>query len=402
MQSLCQGAASDRKQQVAMGGVWRLAMVGLAGTLLGVGLGRFAYTPLLPALIVEGWVNASGGALLGAANLTGYLLGAVTAAWLGRAAGPVRVLRAAMLLVALSLLACAWNGGLIWLAVWRFVAGVGGAMLMILAAPVLMAQVPADKKPMVAGIVFSGIGAGVMISGTLLPWLAGFGAGAAWAGIGLVSLLLTAGAWAQWPMVPRPLTSVAPGSGRSWPLILFTMAYATDGMGFVPHTLFLSDYVARGLGQGLAAGGAYWFVFGVGALTGPILVARVAHLLGFAPSLTLALGVKAVAVGLPLLSSTPLLLGFSAFMVGALTPGCVSLASGVAGQLAGAAGHTAAWGRMTAIFALFQAGGGYALTALFTATGNHLPLFATGAAVLALGTLAGVAGLILSRKEMTS
>lgn len=384
-----------------MGGIWRLAMAGLAGTLLGVGLGRFAYTPLLPALIGEGWVDAAGGALLGAANLTGYLLGAVTAARAGRVFGPVPVLRAAMLLVALSLLACAWNGGLVWLGVWRFVAGVAGAMLMILAAPVLMAQVPLEKKPLVAGIVFSGIGAGVMVSGTLLPWLAGFGAATAWAGIGLLSLLLTGLAWAQWPPVARPLTAVA-AAKRSWPLWLFTLAYATDGMGFVPHTLFLSDFVARGLGQGLAMGGAYWFIFGLGAVAGPILVARLARVIGFAPALTLALGVKALAVALPLLSAAPLPLGLSSFIVGALTPGCVALASGVAGQVAGAAGHTAAWGRMTAIFALFQAAGGYALTALFTRTGSHLPLFAAGAAILAFGTVAGLAGLSLMKRETPS
>lgn len=384
-----------------MGGVWRLAMAGLAGTLLGVGLGRFAYTPLLPALIGEGWVDAAGGALLGAANLTGYLLGAVTAARAGRMLGPVPVLRSAMLLVALSLLACAWNGGLLWLGVWRFLAGVAGAMLMILAAPVLMAQVPLEKKPLVAGIVFSGIGAGVMVSGTLLPWLAGFGAATAWAGIGLLSLLLTGLAWAQWPPVARSLTAVATAK-RSWPLWLFTLAYATDGMGFVPHTLFLSDFVARGLGQGLAMGGAYWFIFGLGAVAGPILVARLARAVGFAPALTLALGVKALAVALPLLSSAPLPLGLSSFIVGALTPGCVALASGVAGQVAGAAGHTAAWGRMTAIFALFQAAGGYALTALFTRTGSHLPLFAAGAAILAFGAVAGLAGLSLMKKESKS
>lgn len=385
-----------------MATVWRLALAGLAGTLLGVGLGRFAYTPLLPVLIGEGWVDAGGGALLGAANLTGYLLGAVTAARMGRLTGPVPVLRGAMLLVALSLLACAWNGGLAWLAGWRFLAGVAGAMLMILAAPVLMAQVSPDRKPLVAGIVFSGIGVGVMVSGTLLPWLAGHGAASAWAGVGLLALLLTALAWGQWPPAARPTNIAATGLPRSWPLWLFTLAYATDGMGFVPHTLFLADYVARGLGQGIAMGGAYWFVFGVGAVAGPLLAARLAGFLGFAPALTLALGVKAVAVVLPLLSSAPLPLGLSAFLVGALTPGCVALASGVAGQLAGPLGHTAAWGRMTALYALFQAAGGYGLTLLFTRTGSHLPLFAAGAAVLMLGSLAGLAGLARFKKEALS
>lgn len=386
-----------------MTSVWRLAGAGLAGTLLGVGLGRFAYTPLLPALIGEGWVDAAGGALLGAANLTGYLLGAVVAARAGRLLGPVPVLRSAMLLVALSLLACAWNGGLFWLGAWRFLAGVAGALLIILAAPTLMAHVPAQKKPLVAGIVFSGIGAGVMVSGTVLPWLAGVGAAVAWAGIGLLSLLLTGLAWAQWPPVgPSVPASPPAGLNRSLPLWLFTLAYATDGAGFLAHTLFLSDFVARGLGQGLAMGGAYWFIFGLGALLGPVLVAWLARAIGFAPALALGLGVKALAVALPLLSTAPLLLGLSAVIVGLLTPGNVALASGVAGQLAGAAGHAEAWGRMTVLYALFQAGGGYALTALFTHMGSHFPLFAACAAILALGAVAALAGLSSQKKETAS
>jgi hypothetical protein len=33
---------------------WRVTLAGLCATLVGIGLARFAYTPLLPALITEG------------------------------------------------------------------------------------------------------------------------------------------------------------------------------------------------------------------------------------------------------------------------------------------------------------------------------------------------------------
>ncbi len=33
---------------------WRATLAGLCATLVGIGLARFAYTPLLPALITEG------------------------------------------------------------------------------------------------------------------------------------------------------------------------------------------------------------------------------------------------------------------------------------------------------------------------------------------------------------
>jgi predicted MFS family arabinose efflux permease len=381
---------------------WLPALAGLAATLLGVGLGRFAYTPLLPALVAEGWLSGPQAALLGAFNLAGYLLGALIAAGLGRRWGPVPVLRAALLLTALSLGACAWNGGMVWLGFWRFLAGVTGAVLMILPAPLLMARVPAENRPMVAGLVFSGLGFGIILAGSVLPLLAGGGVALAWAVLGLVGAGLAALSWGQWQPAPlaTPHSVGAVGAGkRLTPLLLFALAYGADGMGFVPHTLFLSDFVARGLGWGLKAGGLYWTILGIGAVLGPLLAARVAGRIGFPGALTGALLVKAAAVGLPLLTTAPAALALSAFLVGALTPGCVALASGVAGLLAGPAGHTALWGRMTLLFALFQAAGGYGMTALFAATGAYLPLFALGAGVLALGGVLALAGLVLLQRQ---
>ena len=57
----------------------RALLAGLAASLVGVGLARFAYTPLIPALIAVGWFSPADAAYLGAANLIGYLAGALLA-----------------------------------------------------------------------------------------------------------------------------------------------------------------------------------------------------------------------------------------------------------------------------------------------------------------------------------
>src|ERR1700680_1244597 len=74
------------------GRVLHAALAGFSAVLVGNGLGRFAYTPLLPALISDHWFSPSAAAYLGAANLAGYLAGAV----LGHAA--TRYIRPAWLL----------------------------------------------------------------------------------------------------------------------------------------------------------------------------------------------------------------------------------------------------------------------------------------------------------------
>lgn len=57
----------------------RMALSGFCASLIGIGLSRFAYTPLVPELIRAHWFNPSQAAYLGAANLAGYLAGALLA-----------------------------------------------------------------------------------------------------------------------------------------------------------------------------------------------------------------------------------------------------------------------------------------------------------------------------------
>ena len=57
----------------------RLGLAGGIATLLGIGMARFAYTPLIPALVDAGWFSTHDAAYLGAINLLGYLLGAALA-----------------------------------------------------------------------------------------------------------------------------------------------------------------------------------------------------------------------------------------------------------------------------------------------------------------------------------
>ena len=75
-------------------GPWRAVLSALCASLVGIGLARFAYTPLIPALIAEHWFGPSQAAYLGAANLAGYLAGALLARWMAGATGAGPALRA--------------------------------------------------------------------------------------------------------------------------------------------------------------------------------------------------------------------------------------------------------------------------------------------------------------------
>ena len=362
---------------------WSAVGAGLAATLLGVGLARFAYPPLIPALVDAGWFSAPEAAALGAANLFGYALGALAAAPLAARFGAGGTLVAGMALATASLLACAWPVGFAWYFVWRLASGVAGGALMALAAPAVLAVVAPERRGLAAGLVFTGVGLGVALSGVVAPLAEAAGPTAAW--LALAALGATLSVLAA-PFFPR--IQAAPARGFVFargPLLPLAAAYACDAVGFIPHTVFLADFVARGLGLGVGAGAFFWTVFGLGAVAGPVLVGLVADRFGFARSLFAAFLVKAAAVALPLASTAPVALGLSSVVVGALTTGIVALAAGRAGELAGPEGRAQAWGAMTAAFALAQAAGAAGFALLFALGDAHAPLFALGAAALLLG-----------------
>ena len=111
------------------------SIAGACATFSGIGLGRFGYVPLFPAMVLAGWIEASEAGLLGAANLAGYLAGALGGRAAARQVGVSRALDLGMLATAPSFAACAFDGGFLWLTAWRAIAGASGGVLMALAGP---------------------------------------------------------------------------------------------------------------------------------------------------------------------------------------------------------------------------------------------------------------------------
>lgn len=376
------GSTSDRAI-----GAWRATFAAMCALLVGTGLARFAYTPLIPALITAHWFAPSEAAYLGAANLAGYLIGSFLARPLASRDGAVALLRAAMAAATLSFFACAAPLPFAWFFVWRFGAGVAGAVLMVLAAPTVLPLVPSRRRGLAGGIIFTGVGLGIAASGSIVPLLLRLGLTATWCGLGGLALALTLVAWGGWPGVRG--ASAVPAAASTPPrhrgLWALYAAYALNAVGLVPHMIFLVDFVARGLGAGVAAGAGYWVLFGVGAIGGPVVLGRIADRIGFAAALRAAYVVQIGCVGMLALTALPWALVVSSLVIGAFVPGCTTLVLGRARELVGgdAGAQQAAWSRATAAFALGQAAAAYGLSYLFAASGSYRLLFAVGAAALA-------------------
>ena len=68
-------SSHDRTKKLA--GPWAIALAGLVALAVAMGLGRFAFTPLLPMMLNDGVVDLPTASWLASANYLGYMLGAL-------------------------------------------------------------------------------------------------------------------------------------------------------------------------------------------------------------------------------------------------------------------------------------------------------------------------------------
>jgi predicted MFS family arabinose efflux permease len=363
-------------------------LAGVCATLVGVGLQRFAYAPLLPAMVQQSWLSAADAGTLGAVNFAGYLAGAAMAPWTGRMVGMRAALRLAMALAAVCFALCAWRGSLLWFAPWRALAGITGGWLMVLAGPAVQAAVAPGRRALAGSAMFAGVGIGIVTSAAIVPALLPFGLQAAWLALAAASAALGALAFPFWPDVPAPPRAATPKlTGATGRLV---GAYTLSGVAATPYMGWWPDFIARGLGQGTPAGSMYWLLFGLAIAVGAVLCGRLSQRFGAARLFRALMVQQAVALAIPLVSQSTTALVVATLLAGSCMVSLTAMALLLSFELAGAAA-SGVWRISTVGWAAAQTGAGFALAALYAATGSHLPLFG-------VGLVAAVAGAFLVRR----
>lgn len=370
----------------------RLSIGGSACLFVGMGIGRFSYTPLIPALIEAADLTVAEAGYVGAFNLAGFLTGALVAPALRARRGEAPSLRISLLAALLSLAASILPWGFAWLAFWRFVVGATASVMMIYSLAIVTRHAPPGRLGVATGIVFAGVGVGILCAGTLVPALLAFNIAVAWTGLAVVGAAGVAIAFWGWNAAgddagaPMPGSSPAAQSRLAWtPEVVKLVAVQTlFSIGLIPHSIYWVDFLVRGLGHDMALGGMHWVLFGAGAISGSYLWGRLADGIGFPVGLVLVFAALALGVALPVLHPVGWALVLSSLVVGA-QPGFSAIVTGRAHQLFGARGMAVVWRRMTLIGGVGQAVGGYAFVTLFALAESHTPLFLVGGAAMALG-----------------
>lgn len=352
-----------------------------------MGIGRFAFTPLLPLMIGAGSVDVAAGGWLAAANYAGYLAGALTTARVPLT--PQRTGLLALAVIAASTAAFGWTGSLaLWLLL-RFVAGVASAWVLVSTSVWCLAWLAHFNRPGGAGVLYAGVGTGIALAG-LYCWrggAAGASPAALWIQLGtiaFVALIIVAA------LIPRDLpATIAPARGAAgrprsartdaWGLVA---CYGALGFGYILPATFL-PVLARAVIDDASVFGAAWPVFGAAAAlstlgAGAWLASVPRRLVLAASHLLMALGCV-----LPVLHLSVATVLAAALLVGGTF--MVATMAGMQEARAGAAGDpTRALGRMTAAFAIGQMAGPVLSSALSASSQGFRGLFVA----LAAGALA--------------
>ena len=243
-------------------------MAGLVALAIAMGIGRFAFTPVLPMMQADGVLTIAAGGWLAAANYLGYLLGALSAVAIR--IRPATTIRAGLLVIVVTTvgMGLAHSFGL-WV-VLRTVAGVASAWVLISVSAWTLALMP-PGRPLLSGAVFAGVGVGIAAAGlsTLLLTYLHATAAQTWIALGALALIMMATAW---PFITHDVTgdrrhAPAPGDGRSaWSSegLRLVFCYGAFGFGYIIPATFL-PVMAREIVRDPWIFGWTWPVFGAAA-----------------------------------------------------------------------------------------------------------------------------------------
>jgi MFS family permease len=353
-----------------------------AAMAVGMGVGRFVYTPILPLMTARAGLSPQWAAAIATANYAGYLAGAMAGVAAPALLRSRTVYRWSLIVIVATLaLMPVLTSDARWAAV-RVVAGCASALVFMVAASSLLTGLRAHGEHLV-GYGFGGVGAGIAASGVLVLVLRHGAWQDSWWSAAVLGVVLSAAAW--------PLRPAAAGddgtdrgaepAGRRW-FRLLLLAYTLEGVGYIIAGTFLVAAIDQT--ASITLGSSAWIIVGVAAVPSAALWAGLSRVWSHPTLLAAALGVQAAGIALPALVG-----GTTAALVSAVLFGATFL--GVA-TLALAAGTHLRTPRAVAILTTGYSVGQIAGPVLVTPTLHHSyqPALLASAAIVAVAALAAV------------
>ena len=316
-----------------------ILLAGILALVVGVGVARFAFTSLLPAML-ESHLSIAFAGVLASINYVGYLSGSIFSIFIKDIHSKVRFFRFGLVLcIVTSLLLAFTHDNTIWL-LSRLLAGFGAAMALVVGSAIVMSKLQNTNKTKAMGIHFSGLGFSILIADLIMRSVFTYSENwqHAWLALAIIGTLFACYSGYILSFDKQNADQIIKHkfdkSLFSPLVIILALAYFTEGVGMVVQATFLPDIV-NSL-EGLAGYGGYaWLAVGLAGIPSCIIWMRLAHRYNSIDMMMLAMALQVIGILIPIFSSNIILNLISGMLYGATFIGLVALFMNFAGQLAG-------------------------------------------------------------------
>ena len=377
----------------------KLALALSLGPAVALGLARFAYALLLPAMRTDlGWTYAEAGSM-NTANALGYLGGALLSAPLAERSGNRHTFWVGMLLMTLSLLASGLTANYALLLTLRVIAGFGGAVTFISGAA-LAARLASGGagSGLILGLYFGGVGIGILATGIGLPLLLERSTEAwplAWlviGGLSFVATIIGGRAALALPELERQL----PGSQKqrfSKILLPSLTAYFLFGLGYITYMTFVIAFL-QDRGASAVQISFFWLVLGASTFLSAFVWSPLLERARGGQALALILLIVSLGAAVPLVSSSLFGLFVSGLLFGGTFLSVISAITALIRRALPQHAWTGGVALFTVVFSVGQTLGPLVSGALADATHDLAAGF-----VLSTGLLLASAGVAWVQRE---
>jgi len=352
-----------------------------------MGVGRFAYTPLLVVMRGDAGLDVATAGLLASANLAGYLAGALAAMLPAMQKQRARTVTLSAYGVA-ALTAAMAGPASTWLAA-RTLTGVLSGFVFVLAVSMTLELAAATRSRWGSAVFFAGVGAGIAAAGALVPLLvlAG-GSRGAWLQLGALSAIAVALAA---PFLPRGGGVAANGGATSrrrdargfWWL---AFVYGVEGAVYIIPATFLVAMVHEV--PNIAALAPYaWVVVGLAAAPSVVLWSEIAARGGTERAFIASGITQGIALLVPFVAPPIVGVPLLAIGVGGTFIGMTALGTSLGRAYWSGTGNVAV-GLLTVLYGIGQIAGPLVATHVALRTGSYRGSLAIAAAAILTSTAA--------------
>lgn len=368
----------------------RLILILSLAPTIGLGIGRFAYSLVLPDMRdTLGWSYSAAG-FMNTINAAGYLAGALLASKLVNRFGLSAVVRWGTLACVLALALSAMSANFAVLSFARLLVGFGAALAFVAggALGATIAQSRPERASFLLSLFYAGPGLGILVSGLVAPFLLqAFGTGSwwiVWLALALLSMLMALPLLFTAMGVKAGLVDAVPVKFRIRPVLIYLASYFMFGAGYIAYMTFMIAYV-RDAGGSPAAQSAFWSLIGLSAFASPWVWRGVLARGRSGSATAIILAVNAFGAVMPLFGHSALLLASSALVFGVAFFAVVASTTAFVRFNYPPAEWPKGIAAMTIVFGVGQTVGPFVVGAITDAMGSLSYALSVSAATLVLG-----------------